>query len=434
VIGAVLAASLAWGAEHVIRGDDTLQSIAAAWSTDVPTLQRLNGLVGASLPAPGAVLLVPDRPGSASVPAVLASVTGTLDATDPSGKPVVAQIGAALAPGSVVCTGADSYATVRLAATRAGGHDDVSLDASTCLKVVASTGAAAGRQSRLDLRSGSVSVRAGDSPGEGDGRHPRRAGDGRAGRVPRARRAVAQDPARGDRRRRRRDRRGARGAGGEGLRHARRGGAGAGGTGAPAGAGPALVPGRRHGAPGPGVRVDAGRARGSATGSSSRPRRTSRSWSPRRTCRRQPTRRSSCSCRSGCGACGGGWPRSIAPASWGRRRSRGASRSRRGSGRSSAPVRYRSAVQFSSAASGTQRRYRRPRRRRGGRVRPCVQGAARVRWLRQGRRDQAAPRRHRPPRDPPAPPGRVADPGPRARSGPAGRGPARPARRGGGRW
>jgi LysM repeat protein len=166
VIGAVLAASLAWGAEHVIRGDDTLQSIAAAWSTDVPTLQRLNGLVGASLPAPGAVLLVPDRPGSASVPAVLASVTGTLDATDPSGKPVVAQIGAALAPGSVVCTGADSYATVRLAATRAGGHDDVSLDASTCLKVVASTGAAAGRQSRLDLRSGSVSVRAGDSPGE----------------------------------------------------------------------------------------------------------------------------------------------------------------------------------------------------------------------------------------------------------------------------
>jgi hypothetical protein len=103
------------------------------------------------------------------VPAVLASVVGEVRASDPSGQAVVARIGTVLPVGSQLCTEADSYATVRLAATGGGSHDDLYLSASSCVKVKVSMGASAGsagRQSRVDLTAGSLSVRAGEVPGE----------------------------------------------------------------------------------------------------------------------------------------------------------------------------------------------------------------------------------------------------------------------------
>lgn len=162
----IWALATAWGAEHLVRQGDTLRSIAAAWDTDVPTLQRLNGIRGADLPPVGRTLVVPDRPGSAPVPAVLSSVVGGVRAADPAGTAIVARIGAVLPIGSTLCTEGDSYATVRLAAARAGTHDDVYLSPGTCVSVKASVSAPVGRQSRIGLTSGSVAVRTGDTPGE----------------------------------------------------------------------------------------------------------------------------------------------------------------------------------------------------------------------------------------------------------------------------
>jgi hypothetical protein len=156
----------AFAAEHLVRQGDSLQSIARAWGTDVATVQRLNHIRGADLPPVGATVLVPDRPGSASVPAALSSVVGAVRATDPAGQPISARIGAVLPVGSTLCTEADSYATVRLAATRGGTHDDVSLSPDSCVQVRTSIAAPAGRQSRLRLTDGSLSVRAAEAPGE----------------------------------------------------------------------------------------------------------------------------------------------------------------------------------------------------------------------------------------------------------------------------
>lgn len=156
----------AWAAEHVVRGDDTLQTIALRWGTDVATIQQMNGIVGAALPPPGATLRVPDPPDTSLVPAVLASVVGQVRATDPAGTPIAARIGATLPAGSSLCTEADSYATVRVAAAQGVGHDDVALDAGSCVRVKVSRASATTRQTRMDLTAGSLSVRAAESPGE----------------------------------------------------------------------------------------------------------------------------------------------------------------------------------------------------------------------------------------------------------------------------
>lgn len=67
--------------------------------------------------------------------------------------------GDGLAEGSLVCTGVGAFATVRLAVSPTGRHDDVTLLPQTCLRVVSTSRHATDRASVLTLERGSVTLR-----------------------------------------------------------------------------------------------------------------------------------------------------------------------------------------------------------------------------------------------------------------------------------
>lgn len=96
--------------------------------------------------------------------AVLLAARGDVQLREPTQHALA--LGERLAEGSLVCTGVNSFATVRLAMSIVGGqHDDVTLLPETCLRVVTASSHSASRESVLALESGSVTLRAVD---EGD--------------------------------------------------------------------------------------------------------------------------------------------------------------------------------------------------------------------------------------------------------------------------
>jgi hypothetical protein len=69
-------------------------------------------------------------------------------------------VGALLPPGAEVCTGDDSFATLRLASTPGcGDEDDMTLLPRTCLTIAGNHASPGRRSSVVDVRSGSVTVR-----------------------------------------------------------------------------------------------------------------------------------------------------------------------------------------------------------------------------------------------------------------------------------
>lgn len=144
--------SVLWADQlHVVRAGDTVESLAGPAAEQV---RRDNGLAPGQQPGIGTVLRLPG--GTDSVGLVLSLTgTGTLGA---GGTPLV--LGQPLPPGSVVCTAADSFLTIRLATSESGGtHDEVTLLGGTCVSLTGSTGLGRQRSTLLDLQRGYLSVR-----------------------------------------------------------------------------------------------------------------------------------------------------------------------------------------------------------------------------------------------------------------------------------
>lgn len=164
MIALLLGAALA-GEHHVVMPGERLSDIAATLGDD-PTLEQrlrtLNGLGPGEEPEVGAVLLMPPDPALPPVAAALRKVHREVEVTLPGEAPRAAResdLGMALPDGSRVCTGPDSFATLRLALDPvSGAHDDVSLMPDTCLTVDAVGGRPAGRSALVSLRRGSVAV------------------------------------------------------------------------------------------------------------------------------------------------------------------------------------------------------------------------------------------------------------------------------------
>ncbi len=151
---------------HVVRNNDTLARVAKRHGVDVVALRALNGLDATEEPAPGTVLFLPGTEAETPAASVIA-VSGGVTASPPGQPTAPLALGADLPAGTLVCTDADGFATLRLAtARRTRAHDEISLIGGTCLTLDAAWATPDDHASVVSVRTGSVSVRAGGS-GEG---------------------------------------------------------------------------------------------------------------------------------------------------------------------------------------------------------------------------------------------------------------------------
>jgi hypothetical protein len=150
-----------------VRSGDTVESIAAEVvqgalvSRTIADIRRANGLAAGEQPGIGMLLRLPDtgavhqdqqafvltRRGTVTIAGALPKHPATLFETLPMG--------------SVVCTGADSYATLRVSTqcTRTGEHsDDLTLAPDTCVQLVSAHGSERGRSTVARVLEGSIQV------------------------------------------------------------------------------------------------------------------------------------------------------------------------------------------------------------------------------------------------------------------------------------
>lgn len=147
-----------------VREGDTVESIAAQLGDPglAQTIRGLNALQPGAQPTIGTLLQMPDPTGTwGEQQAFLIALTGAGTFTDPSGSSAPAQTWAPVPSGTTVCTGASSFATLRLASTcdeTGQVSDDIQLNPETCVSVDAAISSSAGRSSVLTVTRGSVSV------------------------------------------------------------------------------------------------------------------------------------------------------------------------------------------------------------------------------------------------------------------------------------
>jgi hypothetical protein len=156
------------GELHVVGSGETVESIAARLgdATLAQAIRARNGLAPGAQPKVGDALQLPDVPSGTDQPAEVLAFqgVGTLRGTDGRTFPLV--VGALLPPGAEVCTGDESFATLRLASTPGcGDEDDMTLLPRTCVTIAGNHAAPGRRSSVVDVRSGSVTVRDGAQRG-----------------------------------------------------------------------------------------------------------------------------------------------------------------------------------------------------------------------------------------------------------------------------
>ncbi len=157
----VLAVGLARAQEHrVLHAGQSVRDLAAELGAPEleEAIRQLNGLAPGEEPPPGTILLLPPKPGSPEVAAVVITLRGQAVARRPAGEADLLP-GMALSPGTTVCTGEDSYASLRLAPPEQGlDHDDLTLLDRTCVTLRGSGNAHGGRSSLVALETGSLAV------------------------------------------------------------------------------------------------------------------------------------------------------------------------------------------------------------------------------------------------------------------------------------
>ena len=172
IAGLLLLLSAATAADHhVMRAGETIDQIAAELGDPAlaAAIRAANGLGPDEEPVTGIILdLPPSGAGGEDQSAVVVALTGIAEATPPRGAPAPVTLGQRLAPGTLVCTRPDAYATIRLAVSDGGrDHDDVSLLGQTCLTLDSAVSLGARRSSFVSLREGSLRVRSAEaSPGQ----------------------------------------------------------------------------------------------------------------------------------------------------------------------------------------------------------------------------------------------------------------------------
>ena len=166
---ALLLATIALASEvHVVRPGETVESLAGrlgdpALATEI---RQMNVIAPGAQPAVGQALALPPRPDGADQPAQILAVVGTGSLRAPGAEPIGLVEGALLPPGTQVCTGDESFATVRLASSPGcGDEDDLTLLPGTCLVVTGNYAHPGRRTTLLDVARGTVTVRDGDQRG-----------------------------------------------------------------------------------------------------------------------------------------------------------------------------------------------------------------------------------------------------------------------------
>ena len=146
-----------------VRAGDTVESIAAARgdATLAAEIRKLNGLGPTEQPVIGSILQLPAPPGHHSdQEAFLIALNGQGTFTT-NGVEVPADTWKPIPNQTVVCTGRNSTATLRLASTcndTGDATDDIVMNPETCLTVQGSFSSVAGRSTVVQVTRGAVSV------------------------------------------------------------------------------------------------------------------------------------------------------------------------------------------------------------------------------------------------------------------------------------
>ena len=151
----------------VMRLGDTVEAMAQELGEPslADDIRTLNQIEPDAQPAIGSLIELPSAPESAihEQQGMVLNAHGDVSAKLPGLDEQPASPGLELPPGTTVCTGPASYATLRLA--RSGGsldHDDVNLLSETCLTLVATFSREAERSSVIRVEQGSIAIRAAD--------------------------------------------------------------------------------------------------------------------------------------------------------------------------------------------------------------------------------------------------------------------------------
>lgn len=157
LLGLAMAADL-----RPVRAGQTVESLAEGDPRLADQIRALNGLAPGAQPAVGDLIELPAPPGPHGEQlAFLIALVGTGTFTDPAGVPEPAVPWVPIPAGTTVCTGADSFGTLRLASTcNADGSasDDVLLHPETCVAVDAAFSSEVRRSTVIRVTRGSVAV------------------------------------------------------------------------------------------------------------------------------------------------------------------------------------------------------------------------------------------------------------------------------------
>ncbi|MCK6524155.1 hypothetical protein L6R49_22335 [Myxococcota bacterium] len=143
----------------VVQPGQTVESIAAdeGLRGREAEIRQLSGLGRGAQPTPGAVLLLPVDPSGQE--SLVLSTYGAVTLRRGAASPQAGHPGDRLAPGTEVCTAADSFATLRLVLDESTRHhDDLTLMPESCVIVERVTLEGAERSSLVSLGQGSVTV------------------------------------------------------------------------------------------------------------------------------------------------------------------------------------------------------------------------------------------------------------------------------------
>lgn len=146
--------------QRPVRPGDTVESLAASLGDPglVGAIRELNGLAPGAQPTVGTVLTLPPAGDGRDQRAFLISATGDVTVR---GQPGPAQTFEPLPVGGTVCTGPESYATVRVAtqcAVQGSDLDDIVLSGETCLTVESAFSSTFGRSTVVRISEGSIQV------------------------------------------------------------------------------------------------------------------------------------------------------------------------------------------------------------------------------------------------------------------------------------
>jgi len=165
---------------HAVQSGDTVESIAEDLGEPslAEAIRRDNGLARGEQPAVGTLLAVPLTDEAVAQEAFVLTLRGKATVAGVARPPQPVERFSPVRVGETLCTGPDSYATLRVATqctTDGQRTDDLTLSPDTCVQVLGAVSDGARRTTAVRVRGGSLQVQ---SNTEGEGHVTVQAGDG----------------------------------------------------------------------------------------------------------------------------------------------------------------------------------------------------------------------------------------------------------------